>query len=479
MSMITVQPQRAGKAKKRCRQISIMVLAASVQTALGFAILPSHTKIPIVMKSFPEIDRKRRMGQWRRSLSLKYADEDDNNAVISDKNDVESSSTTHMPIVVTSGDNIRYEKKMDEQNEDIMVNEDLTGMPLPSDISDAIKEVLTAPVVPAEEKEKDKNQIQQLILPITAAKSKKLGAPKGSNIAVSNLPSLERDTVANRKVKRRKSRFNLGRRWNRLRPGQKFRFRLGLASIAFVSLWNTVVIRNYGGFITGILTGAAATTTATGFGSLLRRWLSNRGFQGIAALGRSIAYGWAIFVAYPRLLDRRAKERRLKREEEAFDQWRRYLKGAADEVVRLRKELSLLEGEIRAFRREILAIRAARIDTSAATSKKNGIGDWDDNESSHGSNKNDNSNKSDRILREAIINEMTQLTRLRDDTRSALTMARKRWSEIRSKRPVSHSQSALTSAFDVLDFELHVASDFEYDGINVDDVNDDPLLTGF
>jgi hypothetical protein len=368
---------------------------------------------------------------------------------------------------------------MDEHNEDIVINEDLTGMSLPSDISDAIKEVLTAPVVPAEEKGKDKKQIQQLILPITAAKSKKLGVPKGSNIAVSNLTSLERDTVANRKKKRRKSKFNLGRRWNRLRPGQKFRFRLGLVSIAFVSLWNTVVIRNYGGFVTGILTGAAATTTATGFGSLLRRWFSNRGFQGIAALGRSIAYGWAIFVAYPRLLDRRAKERRLKREEEASDQWRRYLKGAADEVVRLRKELSLLEGEIRAFRREILAIRAARIDTSAAMSKKNGIGDWEDKDSSHGSNKKDSSNKSDRILREAIINEMTQLTRLRDDTRSALTMARKRWSEIRSKRPVSHSQSALTSAFDVLDFELHVASDFEYDGINVDDVNDDPLLTGF
>mmetsp|Transcript_45501 Transcript_45501/g.84317 ORF Transcript_45501/g.84317 Transcript_45501/m.84317 type:complete len:206 (-) Transcript_45501:875-1492(-) len=29
------------------------------------------------------------------------------------------------------------------------------------------------------------------------------------------------------------------------------------------------------------------------------KWLGHRGFQGLAALGRTIAYGWAVLVAYP------------------------------------------------------------------------------------------------------------------------------------------------------------------------------------
>jgi hypothetical protein len=179
------------------------------------------------------------------------------------------------------------------------------------------------------------------------------------------------------------------------------------------------------------------------------------------------------------MLDRRAKERRLKREEKALDQWRRYLKRTADEVVRLRKELSLLEGEIRAFRREVLAIRAGRIESGAAMSKKIGNADSDGNNSTHRDNYNNSSNKSDRILREAIIIEMTHLTQLRDDTRLALTTARKRWSEVRSKRPIGQSQSALTSAFDTLEFELDAAADFEYDGMNTNNANDDHLLSGF
>jgi hypothetical protein len=481
MSIVTAPTQRTRKSKKGYRRLSMMVLAASVPAAVGFAIFPSHAKIPFLMElSRGEQDLTTRISNRQRSLSLKYTYDDDNkNTVLSDKDDAASSSMTRIPFVANPADNIRYENKKNEHNEDTVVSKDSTAALRPTDISDTIKKVLNAPVIPSEEKEEDIKQMQRLILPINKDKVKKIGVPKSASTVVSNSNSLENGAVATEKDTRRNFKSDLRRRWHRLRPGQKFQFRLGVISIAFVSLWNTVVIRAYSGFITGILTGAAASTTATGFGSLLRRWFSNRGFQGIAALGRSVAYGWAIFVAYPRMLDRRAKERRLKREEKALDQWRRYLKRTADEVVRLRKELSLLEGEIRAFRREVLAIRAGRIESGAAMSKKIGNADSDGNNSTHRDNYNNSSNKSDRILREAIIIEMTHLTQLRDDTRLALTTARKRWSEVRSKRPIGQSQSALTSAFDTLEFELDAAADFEYDGMNTNNANDDHLLSGF
>jgi len=460
----------------------MLVLASSVRTAVGFAILPLHTDVSFLIElSRGKRDSTRKLFHRQRLLSLKYADNDNDNTVDSGKDDTASSSTTRIPFVVNPVDNIRYENKHkhNEQNEDTLVNKESTAVTLPTDISGPIKEVLIAPVIPSKDKEDDRKQKQRLIIPVNIAKVNKIGVRKATNSVVSTSNILESDTVTRPKDTRPKSKINLGRRWHRLRPGQKFRFRLGIISIAFVSLWNTVVVRKYSGFITGIFTGAAATTTATSFGSIFRRWFSNRGFQGIAALGRSFAYGWAIFVAYPRMLDRRAKERRLKREEKALDQWMRYIKGTADEVVRLRKELSSLEGEIRAFRREILAIRAARIDSFSAMSKKNDNADSDDNNSTLRNNYDDSSNKSDRILREAIINEMTHLIRLRDDTRLTLTMARKRWSEVRAKRPSRHSHSALTSSFDALEFELDAAADFDYDGINTDIGNDDPLLTGF
>jgi len=343
-----------------------------------------------------------------------------------------------------------------------------------TDISAAIKEVLTAPVIPTKDMDDDRKKNRRLIIPINSVKKRSSGTGKiRPGVAVSDSKSsLESDVVLSKKKDTDgKSNIGLGKQWRRLRPGQKFRFRLGLASLAFVSLWNTVFIRNYSGFVTGILTGAAATTTATGFGAILRRWLSSRGFQGIAALGRSVAYGWAIFVAYPRMLDRRAKDRGLKREEESLKQWQLYLKGTADEVVRLRRELSLLEGEIRTFRREILAIRAARVESSSPTANRTGSTDSDEN-SIHNQYQ-----EPDRILREAIVNEMSHLTRLRDDTRLALTAARRRWSEVRAKKPISHSKSAPTSAFDALEFELGAAIDFEYK--NTDSGNEDPLLTGF
>jgi len=459
----TAIPLKRRMVEKGYYGISVLVLAASFRSVVGFAILNFHTEL-----SFPTgLSRRtrestRKPSHLRRLLSLKYADIDDD--------DTTSSSTTRAPFVVNPVDKIEYENIQKEKEDNNLVKKDSMTVSQPTDISDAIKEVLTAPVISSTGKEDGRKTIQRLILPINTAEVNKFVDSKGTK-------AIDSDPRSSKKETRPRGKIELGRRWHRLRPGQKFRFRLGIISIAFVSFWNTVFARNYSGFITSILTGAAATTTATGFGSILRRWFSNRGFQGIAALGRSFAYGWAIFVAYPRMLDRRAKERRLKRDEEVLNQWRRYLEGTANEVVRLRKELSLLEGEIRTFRREILAIRAARVDSDAAISKKNGNDGSENTNSTRQNNKNDSSNKSERILREAIMNEMTHLTRLRDDTRLALTAARNRWSEVRAKRPTRHSQSAVTSAFDALEFGLDTAA-FEYD-TDRDNSNNDPLLKDF
>ena len=74
---------------------------------------------------------------------------------------------------------------------------------------------------------------------------------------------------------------------------------------------------------------------------------------------------------------------------------------------------------------------------------------------------------------------MTHLIRLRDETRLALTAARNRWSDVRAKRPISHSQSALTSAFDSLEFELDVTVNYEDSDLGTSFANDDLLLDGF
>ena len=404
-----------------------MILVASIRNAAGFSILHSDRNTLFQLKQ-SQLQHSF-LGRHRQRLSpLNYADGDDKNNLLSDNEGGSSSPSSHK----------------------------------------TFEEVLNAPVIPSEEETR-----QELILPIN-------NSPKTQSLDPSEVTSAvpeSQNTVPSQPDSRSLfGGFDLERRWRRLRPGQKFRIRLGLASVAFVSLWNTIIARNYSGFITGIITGAAATTTATGFGSILRRWLSSRGFQGIAAFGRSIAYGWAIFVAYPRMLDRRAKERRMKREEEALKQWRSYLKAIAAEVNRLKKELSLLDGEIRTFRREILAIRAARVESTSANSKDIKQANTDNRDDTDRSNADTSNSQSDRVLREAILSEMAYLTRLRDDTRLALTTARKRWSEVRSKRPVSHSKS---SAFDALEYELDIAADFESGGITIDNGNDDPLLTGF
>lgn len=519
--------RRKAKNKKvyRLKQLSFIVfqLAAAVRTTFGFVALPfrahvhEHVHVHVhapalsmlpqrVTMSTP--GRKRKIiSRRQRSLSLEYAgngdgDGDNNSEGVDmdmeldlDNTALTSSARTRIPFVVHPNDDIRYNKQNEQDDNDYentmsmsMSMSNVSTTPRSTDILATLKEVLTAPVLPAEDKDDKQQKQQRLIIPIhtTASKTNNLSDPAATAIGADSINSLQNDT-ATKKKKNKLSKMNnidLGLRWRRLRPGQKFRFRLGAAAIAFVSIWNTVVVRNYSGFITDIVTGAAAATTTNtaGFGGILRRWFSNRGFQGIAALGRSIAYGWAILVAYPRMLDRRAKERRLKREEEAFTRWRHYLKGTADEVVRLRRELSLLDGEIRTFRREILTIRAARINNSstATATKISGSTDSDDNNLPRGDN-NNIYNGSDRILRDAVINEMSHLTRLRDDTRFALTTARQRWSEVRAKPPISNSKSASTStsAFDALEFELGSTADFEYDGNDRDYGNDDLLLSGF
>jgi len=482
MSVVTDLPTGTYRPKKSYRRISTMLLAASARPAAGFSISPLNVDFSSRVRPLQQRgDFRRTTYHSQRILPLlKYADGDDSNATGPDNVDEPSSTPLHKRFTADPTDSIRHNSELKEEDEDAAVDQKAKAASRPTDISEAIKEVLSTPIIPSDDKEEDSNRLQRLILPLNKRNLQKSDFSESTNTGITSSRNVERNNVPEHEDRKLPlPKVDIGKWWRRLRPGQRFRFRLGLISIAFVSLWNTIVSRNFGGFVTSILTGAAATTTATGFGSILRRWFATRGFQGIAALGRSIAYGWAIFVAYPRMLDRRAKERRLKREEEALKQWRRYLRKIAEEVNRLKNELSLLDGEIRTFRREILAIRAARIESSAPISKKNSHADSENDNSTHRSSDNDNSVDSDRVLREAIVNEMAHLTRLRDDTRLALTTARKRWSEVRSKKPISHSKSSSTSAFDALELELDMATDFEYGGIAHDSNDDDPLLTGF
>jgi len=197
------------------------------------------------------------------------------------------------------------------------------------------------------------------------------------------------------------------------------------AALIVASFWNIIAVQSGGTYI-GIIT-------------ILQKWLSHRGFQGLAAAGRSCAYLWAILVAYPRMLDKRSKERRRKREDEMVDRWRNILRNSSEEIVRLRRELSLLEKEIRTFRREILAIRAARINnnnidyTSSESTKRSNDNDNDNNNNNNNNDENNNNhshiggNEESKLIREVILQEMNQLTLLRDDTRTLLTASRKRY----------------------------------------------------
>merc|ERR1712238_122347 len=110
------------------------------------------------------------------------------------------------------------------------------------------------------------------------------------------------------------------------------------------------------------------------------------------------------------------------------------------------------EKEIRVFRREILAIRAGM---------NNNIND--NNINTNGDIIVERNNDESKLIREVILQEMYQLTRLRDDTRALLTSSRKRWAEIYSKRPISSFSSNNNDP--QLEFELDAATLREFSNI--------------
>ena len=91
-------------------------------------------------------------------------------------------------------------------------------------------------------------------------------------------------------------------------------------------------------------------------------------------------------------------------------------------MVRLRQELSSIDSEIRAFRREIISLKAS------LTKAKSDTVDPE--------NASSNSDQWNEDIQEAITQEMTHLRQLREDTKQALAAARETWSEMRAKSPL-------------------------------------------
>jgi hypothetical protein len=172
-------------------------------------------------------------------------------------------------------------------------------------------------------------------------------------------------------------------RWHR--PSVQFRVQLGLGAMAALALCRWWI----------------PTTKVT---TAIQHWVTHRGFQGIAALGRSVAYGWALLVGYPRMLDRRAHEKQRNERDKALERRRHQLRALAAEVARLRHEVATLDQEMRTFRREIISFKA------------NGI-------------------VLDPDVQEAIGVEMAHLGQLLADTQAALVAVRQTWAELRSKSP--------------------------------------------
>lgn len=189
------------------------------------------------------------------------------------------------------------------------------------------------------------------------------------------------------------------------------------------SLWNTVTAQarslwkrpavQFRVALMGALTVGYVTTwfRLPQLWNLVQTWIAHRGFQGMAAFGRSFAYVWAALVAYPRLLDRRANDVRKRREEAVLQRRRERLNKLANQVVRLRNERLKLDAEIRSFRREIIALK---IHTTVAI---------DDQESNNSA------------IQAAIDSEMAHLSQLRSETQTALTASRQAWAEYRSRMP--------------------------------------------
>jgi len=144
-------------------------------------------------------------------------------------------------------------------------------------------------------------------------------------------------------------------------------------------------------------------------------WISHRGFTGLAALGRTVAYGWAVWVAYPRLLDKRAKERAAKAHDRQLEQYHRHVRQLAQQASQLQHELATIDREIRSFRREIISIQA----TMAVSKSNDSTGGSDD----------------DRI-QQAIADEMAHLEQLRSDIHATWVEARQAWAEAKGQAPV-------------------------------------------
>jgi uncharacterized protein YlxW (UPF0749 family) len=140
---------------------------------------------------------------------------------------------------------------------------------------------------------------------------------------------------------------------------------------------------------------------------LTTEWFSQRGFQGMAAMGRTVVYLWGLLVAYPVLLDRRADERHRQQADKEMERRRDHLVRLAADIARLRHDLATLDAEVRAFRREVILLKVyARSDNN-----------------DHGE------------IQAAIEAEMAHLAQLRSDTKAALMAARQVWAEYRSTSP--------------------------------------------
>jgi hypothetical protein len=179
---------------------------------------------------------------------------------------------------------------------------------------------------------------------------------------------------------------SINKKWKSLRdrPGLKFRLRLGIVT-AVALVVSGVVLKH---------------RMDTSIVVLTKEWLNQRGFQGLAALGRSVVYLWGLLVAYPIMLDRRADERHRQQVEKDAEKRREKLNRLAGEIVRL----ATLDAEVRSFRREVILLKVYARDDNGE-------------------------------VQAAIEAEMSHLAQLRSDTKAALTAARQVWSEYRSTSP--------------------------------------------
>ena len=168
-------------------------------------------------------------------------------------------------------------------------------------------------------------------------------------------------------------------------------------------------------------------------------WIRHRGFQGFSALGRTVAYLWALLVAYPRLLDRRAAERRQKRRDAVVEQRRQELLGLAGEVSRLRQELATIDAEIRSFRREIISLQAlvASNNNNNRNTAAPGVSFTPEGSVMTPPPTNGESSTTPHVdgIQEAIAAEMAHLAHLRKNTQAALTVTRQLWAEARAQAP--------------------------------------------